>query len=105
MTQPDRITKMIFDSIDEINEQLPDGDKVEKTLDAVLYARHGKLDSLKLVELVVAVEQRIEEEFDVAITLADERAVSQTRSPFATVGSFAQYIASRLESQSHPDEN
>ena len=42
--------------------------------------------------MVVAVEQNIEDEFDVTITLADERAMSQQTSPFRTVGTLTDYI-------------
>lgn len=95
----DRITRAIFDAIDEVNEQLSEGSRLEKSGDTVLYDRSGKLDSLGLVNLIVATEQKIEDEFDVAVILADEKAVSQENSPFKTVGSFAKYIACRMERQ------
>ena len=97
MAQLDKITKIILDSIDELNQRLPEQDRIEKTSDAALYGRPGNLSSLRLVELIVTVEQRLEADFDVAVTLADEKAVSQTRNPFATVSSFSQYIAKRLK--------
>ena len=52
----------------------------------------SKLDSLGLINLIVAVEQNVEDKFDITITLADERAMSQEISPFRTVGSLADYI-------------
>ena len=97
MKQMERILKTIFDAIDEVNEQLPEGGKVEKRVDTVLYDRNGRLDSLRLVTLIVATEERIEEEFDIVVVLADEKAVTRGRSPFRTVKSFAEYIAGRLE--------
>ena len=50
------------------------------------------LDSLGLVNLIVSVEQNIEDEFHVVITIADDRALSQKHSPFRTVESLAEYI-------------
>ena len=50
------------------------------------------MDSLGLVNLIVSVEQNIEDDFDVSITIADERAMSQKHSPFRTVGTLADYI-------------
>jgi len=97
MDHSERILKLIFDAIDEANQQLPAGLQIEKSLQAALYDRTGKLDSLALVNLIVATEQRIEEEFGVAVTLADARAVSQERSPFRTVQAFARFIAERLK--------
>lgn len=60
-----------------------------------LFGREGLFDSIGLVSLIVTVEQAIEEEFEAFVTLADERAMSQKRSPFLTIGSLADY-AERL---------
>ena len=93
----DRIKIVIMNSIEEINRQLENEHQLEKSTNTVLYGEDGKLDSLGLINLVVAVEQNIEDEFDVTITLADERAMSQENSPFRTVGSLADYIELLLE--------
>jgi acyl carrier protein len=50
------------------------------------------LDSLGLVTLIVDLEQRLENEYGISLTLADERAMSQKNSPFRTVRSLADYI-------------
>ena len=86
-----------MNSIEEINRQLENEHQLEKSTNTVLFGEDGKLDSLGLINLVVAVEQNIEDEFDVTITLADERAMSQETSPFRTVGSLADYIEMLLE--------
>lgn len=56
-----------------------------------LFGDSGILDSLALVALVVAVEQAIEDELAVSISLADEKALSQQRSPYRTIGALADY--------------
>lgn len=56
-----------------------------------LFGDSGMLDSLALVALVVAVEQAIEDELGVSLSLADEKALSQKRSPYRTIGSLADY--------------
>ena len=86
-----------MNSIEEINRQLENEHQLEKSTNTVLYGEDGKLDSLGLINLVVAVEQNIEDEFDVTITLADERAMSQETSPFKTVGTLTDYIEMILE--------
>jgi hypothetical protein len=45
-----------------------------------------------LVTLIVEVEQRLEADFDLVVVLADDRAMSQTRSPFLSVGALADYV-------------
>ena len=93
----ERIKQAIFNSIEEINQQLEKEDELENSVDTILFGEGGKLDSLGLINLVVAVEQNIEDEFDVTITLADERAMSQEKSPFRTVVSLANYIEILLD--------
>ncbi len=57
-------------------------------------------DSLGLVSLVVAAEESIEDTYGVNISLADERAMSQSKSPFRTIGTLAEY-ASQLIGESN----
>ena len=47
---------------------------------------------MALVNLILDVEDAVRTRFGVSLTLADERAMSQTRSPFRTVGTLAEYI-------------
>jgi len=91
MADNDRITNTIYKAVEEVNEQLHKNRRLEKNLETVLFGRGGKLDSLGLVSLIAAVEQNIDEEFGVAITLADERAMSQENSPFRTLSSLKDY--------------
>ena len=93
----DRIKLVIMNSSEEVNRQLENEHQLEKYTNTVLFGEDGKLDSLGLIDLVIAVEQNIEDEFDVTITLADERAMSQETSPFKTIGTLTDYIEMILE--------
>ena len=88
----EKILQLIYEVIDIINTQLPIEDNIEKHDTTVLFGSGSKLDSIGLINLIVAVEQNIEDEFDVTITLADERAMSQETSPFRNVGTLTDYI-------------
>jgi D-alanine--poly(phosphoribitol) ligase subunit 2 len=92
-----KIRKVIFSAIDELNQQLCKEDRLEKSLETGLFGANSNLDSLELVNLIVAVEQNIEDEFGTNIILADERAMSQKHSPFRTIGSLSDYITMLLE--------
>jgi acyl carrier protein len=96
VTTQERIIQAVFDAVDEVNGQLPAERRVPKSLDAVLYGGPGGLDSLGLVNIIVAVEERIEE-FGGPIALADEKAMSQKHSPFATIGSLVDYVSKLVE--------
>ena len=86
------IIDLIFDTIDKFNNEYSDEIQLEKSSHTALLGQGSKLDSLGLINLIVAVEQNVEDKFDITITLADERAMSQEISPFRTVGSLADYI-------------
>ena len=58
----------------------------------VLVGPEATLDSLGVVSLIVEVEQRLEMEHEVSVTLASDKAMSQRSSPFRTVGVLADYI-------------
>jgi acyl carrier protein len=57
------------------------------------------LDSLGLVTLIVDLEQRLEEEYGLSLTLVDEHAMSQRSSPFRTPQSLIDYICLLIEEQ------
>ena len=92
---------LIWQAIDEVNELLPEDARVPHDDNAVLLGASGALDSFGLVNLVVALEQRIEDEFGVALTLADEKAMSYSRSPFRTVQTLRDYVQDLLNRTAH----
>jgi acyl carrier protein len=67
------------------------------TEDTFLIGHEAVLDSMGLVTLVVEIEQLLEEEYDVAVVLADERAMSQKNSPFRSVRSLIDYTCQLVE--------
>jgi acyl carrier protein len=93
------ILSLIQRAINDFNDQRTADERLLDTPEASLFGRDGKLDSLGLVNLILAVEERISSELDVNITLADERAMSWKGSPFKTVQSLVDYVAERLKEE------
>ena len=93
----EKVIKAIYQAIDEVNSLLPDSQKIVKSIDTALYGRNGHLDSLGLVNFIVAVEKNLSKEFGLKMKLDDERAVSHHSSPFISVQALTNYIVSRLE--------
>ncbi len=91
---PDRkkILELIFQVVDELNARSPKEEWLDKSTDTPLTGNLAKLDSLKLVSLIVATEQKVQEEFNAIITIASERALAQKENPFRTVETLADYI-------------
>ena len=86
------ILEAVYAGIDQLNRQNPDAKPVQKTLETPLYGSDSDLDSLGLINLVVAVEQNVEQRLHVPITLVDDRALSQEVSPFSNVAALVGYI-------------
>jgi acyl carrier protein len=101
MNDKDRIIQTIYSAIDDLNQQQAEDLRLEKNPNTTLFGQEGKLDSLGLVNLIVASEQKVEENFGLPISIADERAMSQKNSPFRTVESLADYIAILLSEKSN----
>lgn len=92
MNQNKKILALITQIANEFNEQLEFKIDLERGGDAPLFGVDGVLDSLGLVSFVVAVEQTIESELGITLTVADEKAMSQEHSPFRTIGTLANYV-------------
>jgi len=97
MTEREKILNSIYAALDEVNEQLPDDQQLEKSPDTVLLGESGKIESIDLVNILVATEENVEEAFGVPLSITDERAVSEKNSPFTTIGTLCDFITNLLK--------
>lgn len=97
MYETEGIVEAIFGAVEEINQQLPPEGQLGKSLDTHLLDKSGPLDSMKLVSLVVTIEQNIEEKYGISLILADEKSMSQENNPFQTIRTLADYIVRLLD--------
>ena len=93
MNNSETMVPAIYRAIDWINEELPVDRKIIKAPETKLLGPESVLDSMRLVTLIVTTEREIQEAFGVALTLADERALSMKSSPFRSIQSLADYAA------------
>lgn len=84
------VLQIIYQSIDDLN-RLNDSE-VTKTPETRLFGCDSNIDSLALVNLIVIVEKSVNSLSSKKITIADDKAMSQTRSPFRSVDTLADYI-------------
>jgi acyl carrier protein len=92
-----KLLDIIITVASELNETLETKIPLELGEKAALYGPDGTLTSLGLVSFIVAVEQALEAEFGLNITLADDKAFSLLKSPFRTIGTLAEYANGLLE--------
>ena len=92
MSSDERISKAVYTAVDDLNEQLPKGVQIDKSLDAPLYGTSGKLESLDFVTLIMEVEEKINAEFGTDITIADDNLLSKEKSPFSSLRTLIEYL-------------
>jgi len=88
----EKITRMLFNVIDELNQLQPREEHLTKDLQAPLAGEFGRLDSAGLINLIVLTEQKAAQELGRPILLTDDRTMSQINVVFRTLGSLADYI-------------
>lgn len=93
----EKVYQAIFSAINEVNQQLPTSKRLSPLRETLLTGPSAQLDSLGLVNLIVATEESIEDTFGQTINIADKAAMSEAASPFRSVETLAIYIMKRLE--------
>jgi D-alanine--poly(phosphoribitol) ligase subunit 2 len=96
MTANQQVVDAINSAVDDLNQVLDPEERLAKLADVALIGQEAQLDSLGLVNLIVLVEEKIQQQFGVGITLVDERAMSQSKSPFRTLGTLAEFVEEQL---------
>lgn|SRR4051812_5974438 len=92
MSNRERIVRAVYSAVDDLNEQVPAGVTIEKSPDAPLYGKSGKLESLDFVTFIMEVEEKVREEFGVDVMITDENLLSKEKSPFSTLGTLTEYL-------------
>ena len=93
----EKIEKIIIDTLKDLNEELENEAFLNPNSKTKLYGGNGAMDSLALVSFIADLEDKISDEFEKDIILADEKAMSAITSPFRNIESLASYIKSLLE--------
>lgn len=74
---------------------------IELNLESKLFGGDGPLDSMALVNLLVDLEELIEDDYEVSVTLADEKVMSRRTSPFTRVKYLIEYIEEKINTHSN----
>lgn len=90
------IVNIIYRSIDEVNQLQPPNKRVLKSMESVLLGEKSALDSLGFINFVVTLEQKIQEEFGVQISLTEDEEFTRINSSYRTVDTFAQFLQFKL---------
>jgi len=89
---PEDILEIVYAALDEADAQSLEGVPVKKSPDAPLLGSDQGVDSLTIVNLVVAIEELIQNKFGKTVVLVDEDSMALQEHPFRTVGTLAAYV-------------
>lgn len=99
MTTDEKVDQIVLGAIDEVNAHLPKDRHIRRSMDTVLYGSAGELDSLSLINFIVAAEQLVEKEFGATISLIDENTLVMEDSPLRTARTLSDHIRGLLQSR------
>ncbi len=100
MSKQEKILGAVYRAVDEVNRQLPEGTRIKKSTSTVLLGESRNLDSLAFISLIVAVEQEIEDAFQMTINLTDNTdAIYEKNSPLYTIEALVHDIFQLMEAK------
>lgn len=93
----DQIRKIIYQAIE--TQEILLHSRVDRSRGdaAPLFGDDGPFDSMALVSLIVDIEGAIERELKRSVILVSEKAMSATRSPFATIATLVTFLEESLK--------
>lgn len=97
MDERERILQAIYKAVDQANQARPAAARLAKSPQEVLWGDGTVLDSLGIVNFVVAVEEEIAQECGVAVNLSNLQGAPSAEHPLRTIGSLAEHLLVLME--------
>jgi acyl carrier protein len=88
----EKVEEIILAALADVNDEQPDDEKFEVAPGTALFGPDAEIDSLSLVSLIVDVETALNVDFDLPVSLTDDRAMTREVSPFTDVQALKDYI-------------
>lgn len=99
MMQPEQVDAIISDAIANLNETLPEEERIDAKPDTVLFGLNAEVDSLSLVALIVDIESALSDQHDLDVALADEDAMTRPVLPFSSLQALKEYILDKTNGE------
>ncbi len=88
--------EVIFRAIDDANKLATPEAQLVKESSAVLLGEGGVLDSLGLITLIVAIEEKLQNDLNVQAIVLEEDALADPEGPYRTIETLANWILTRV---------
>lgn len=95
------LLKLLQTVLKELGEDLDKEALLNADETTPLFGSRSALDSMNLVNMITDVEERLSDDYNINITLANASAMSRTRSPFLRVGSCVDYIIELINKENN----
>lgn len=92
---PQTAEELVSAAIDEVNEMAEDGGEIAND-DSLPLLGGETVDSLTFINLISAIEDKIQDDHGLTVTLIEDDLLDGSESVFATVGSLKAYVAEKL---------
>lgn len=96
MLNRDTAVRLVTEALVEVNRTLDADRELSAAEDSVLVGDGAPLDSLGLINLIVALEARVQETCGVEIGLIEAAGMNAEQSPFRTVRTLVDYLAEQI---------
>ena len=90
------IENLIFQTIDEINKQMPPEQRLEKLPTTIIVGEGGTLDSLGVVNFFVSLEEKVVKSTGQSINLLNDDILSNEESQLISVAQISHYISEQI---------
>lgn len=88
----ERVLALIYEVVDQVNRGRASRDRIDKQPNTVLIGKNGQLDSLGMVNFIIGVEELIEDEYGVQISLVDGTSVNDSSGHLRTIENLNAHI-------------
>ena len=95
----ERAREIVYAAIAAVNEELPGRNRIEADDLMPLAGPDGELDSLRLINLVVHVEDGIERDLGLQVSLTDSPNLFDAGGPLATAGGVIDHVMALIDSE------
>jgi len=93
-----QVLEQIYAALDVVNSQLPPSRRLSRTPETVIVGAGGALDSLGLVNFVLAVEEKVGDAIGRPVALLDPELLGAEDGPVRTVDTLAAHVAAVVSS-------
>src|SRR5580765_4121743 len=95
--QREQALRLVYETIDVVNQQLPAARRLRKGPDTVIVGVAGSLDSLGIVNFIVTLEEKAGELLGIPVQLLDDTMLVETESPFRTVETLTSFLETNTQ--------